>query len=105
MVQFTELRKNSVYATTYIACNTCFMGTTKTSSKFAMKKYLNVSSFLLKEFLRCDSHRGAGGVELPDHRGDEGGDEAAQQLVHHAEEVQQLCVLEEEEEEVVDASS
>ena len=65
-----------------------------------MQKY-----FLLKEFLRCDSHRGAGGVELPDHRGDEGGNEAAQQLVHHAEEVQQLCVLEEEEEEVVDASS
>ena len=105
MVQFTELRKNSVYATTYIACNTCFMGTTKTSSKFAMKKYLNVSSFLLKDLLRCDSYHGAGGVELPDHRGDEGGDEAAQQLVHHAEEVQQLCVLEEEEEEVVDASS
>lgn len=26
VVQFTELRKNSVYATTYIACNTCFMG-------------------------------------------------------------------------------
>ena len=50
MVQFTELRKNSVYATTYIACNTCFMGTTKTSSKFAMKKYLNVSSFYSKDF-------------------------------------------------------
>ena len=26
VVQFTELRKNSVYATTYIACNTAVMG-------------------------------------------------------------------------------
>ena len=52
---------------------------------------------------RCDSHRGAGGPELPDHRGHEGGDEEAQQPVHRPEEVQQLCLLEEEEEEVVNA--
>ena len=50
---------------------------------------------------RCDSHRRAGGPKLPDHRGDEGGDEEAQQPVHRPEEVQQLCLLEEEEEEVV----
>ena len=61
----------------------------------------NFSSFNVCLINRSDTHCGAGGSELPDHRGDEGGDEETQQLVHGAEEVQQLCLLEEEEEEVV----
>ena len=56
---------------------------------------------VVHNFHRCDSDCGAGGAELPDHCGDEGGDEEAQQPVHRPEEVQQLCLLEEEEEEVV----
>ena len=51
--------------------------------------------------LRCDSHCGAGGPQLPDHLSDEGGNEETQQPLHRPEEVQQLCLLEEEEEEVV----